>query len=214
MPLSALEGEHSTWLLSKGVLQEVASSYTKARSREGLMAFDFPAESEWKKMGDAQKMLYIINSERQVRGLKPLKAVSKSVSRISQEYAVELLHHNKFSHRLNGNNSWMRLQSNPEIAQCMNRIEFAENLAWFGSQRGYQKFFIERAVFSWMYDDGEHGWRHRAMLLYDNFSQSSSSDYVNALIGVGIAYGKTLTHRYAIYIVLNYVDPCRSWHLD
>jgi uncharacterized protein YkwD len=210
----AAETESVTWTLSEGKLEEVEVLFTKARNKEGLPSFSFPHKNRWEKMSDADKMFFMINSERQARGLKPLRGISQTVNQKAQEYADELLRHGILSHRVNGQNSWMRLQSDSEIARCMNRIDFAENLAWFGSQSGYQSFYMERALFSWMYDDAEHDWRHRQMLLYNGFSTSEAESYANALIGVGMAYGSTSNYRYAIYIVLNYVDPCSSWNLN
>lgn len=204
----------SQWSMTKGTLTEVESIFTKARQKESLAHLSLPDQTRWEAKSDADKMLYLINSERKVRGVRPLKAVSKRVSKVAQAYAERLLRHGRLTHRLDGQNSWMRLQSVPEIASCMHRIDFAENLAWFGSRKGYQRFYIERAIFTWMYDDGQHAWRHRAMLLYDDFSGNDAFKYANALIGVGVAYGNTHGKQYDIYVVLNYIDPCPSWDLE
>jgi len=197
--------------MTEGHLSEVEALFTKARQSEGMIPLHLPTQARWSKMDDAHKMLYLINDERSARGLHPLKDVSRRINQISQAYAAELLQYGRLTHRLNGKNSWMRLQNDSKMASCMHRIDFAENLALFGSKRGYQKFYIERAVFTWMYDDAKHDWRHRKMLLYDGFSKTDSTTSTNARIGVGVSYGKSPTFPYVVYVVLNYIDPCASW---
>jgi hypothetical protein len=84
----------------------------------------------------------------------------------------------------------------------------------FGSNIGYQKFFIERSVYSWMYEDAMHENRHRKMLLYQYEADNTDKDVENIIVGIGISNGKGKKYQYSTYIVLNYVSPCEILNID
>ena len=202
--------EYPVWSEKVNTIERVVALFDEAHRIDGIMLMSaYFDKAKWQSLSADERLLYLLNIERKSRGLQPLLGVSKKVSAISQKYADMLLQIGRFSHRADGKNSWMRLQSDANIAACMNRIEYAENLAMFGSNVGYQKFYIARAVYAWMYEDAAHGNRHRKMVLYRQ--TKSAREYENIVIGVGVAYGATARFRYGIYIVLNYVSPCREW---
>ncbi|MBN2895841.1 MAG: CAP domain-containing protein [Campylobacterales bacterium] len=193
----------TTWSLRDGTFESVVLLFNEARKKEGIGPLLFPDEKSWDITTNSCKMLYIINIERQERGLLPMSDCSSIVQDIAQRYADLLIREGRFSHRIGGNNAWGRLHNEPRIASCHKRIPYAENLARFISDKGYQKYPIERALFEWFYNDELHNWKHREMLLYEG--------YENVLIGTGISKGSFKDTQYMVYVVLNLFEPCDSW---
>lgn len=196
------------WHIEQESLLEVVTLFNKARAKEKLAPLKLPTQN-WNQKNDAQKMFYLINEERTVRGISPLRGISNTLMSISQKYANSIISNAKVAHRSQGGNSWSRITSHPKIGACYDRIDYAENLSWFKSNKGYQPFYIERSVFSWMYHDDAHHWRHRYMLLYNDFSFGSRTN--EGLIGVGVASGSFGNYPYNTLVVLNLFDPCKQW---
>lgn len=198
----------SKWEIKENSLKAVISLFNKARKKENLPALNIDLNS-WSTTDDTTKMFELINEERLARGISEFKGISQTLNTISQSYADTLINYSKIGHRTYGGNSWNRIASDPKISTCYERIDYAENISWFKSNIGYQPFYIERSVFTWLYNDARHDWRHRHMLLYRNFTYNNESS--EGLIGVGVAHGPMKAYKYNTIVILNLFDPCKKW---
>ena len=186
-------------------VEDIATAFSNAHSAENdqlgtTLSTDFvmPSQTVWNGMSNTEKVLYILNQERVVRGLLPFKSVCSNIVTIAQNYADYLLENDLFGHSYDGS-PYDRLNRDPEIKGCM---EFGigyvyENLAKF---YGTAQMPLERAVFLWIYTNYP-SWLHRNgcfALFNNNFGSSEDEGF----IGVGLATGESSI------VVCNFVDPC------
>ena len=127
--------------------------FTKARQAEGCnVPMVVPANYE--SMAPVQQMLWLINSEREVRGLTPYKLDSTLMSQIAQNHGNEESTYNYEAHT-------SPINQGSEIGQrdCVNPA--------LKGACGYENIFFlppAETVYGWMYIDGP-SWGHRANLL-------------------------------------------------
>lgn len=212
MSLQAQESiSTTTWKITDKNTAQAIALFNKARAKENLKNITID-ETYWN-MNDEEKIFYIINQERIDRGINPFRGISEHLSTITTEYSTNLLNSIAIGHRAFRGNSWNRIASSEKIATCFERIDYAENISWFRSNKGYEPFYILRSVFSWMYDDAQHDWRHRKLLLYNDFSFNEKQ--TEGLIGVGISHGKFKNFNYNTIVTINLFDPCPTWkHIE
>ena len=178
-----------------------------------------PAQSAWEAMSDNAKALWLINSEREARGLHPLHGTERNVTGVAQDFANWMLANDKWGHNSDGKGPPGRLEQNPKIASCHNNFLLMENLYAFGTTTGCVKSPIARAIYNWMYNDSGKGWGHRHLLLYHSFFENSGPGDREGLMGIGRALGGPYTinntsYPYAEVIVLNMFDPCKKWRYN
>lgn len=195
------------WNPKNSSASAIASLFNHARSKEGLIPLKRSFFEKVLAMSEPMAMLTLINQERSDRGLRKLYGVSPKVSAVSKAYANALLESGHFSHRVGAQNSWGRLFVG--LDGCFERLPYAENLANFLSNRGYQTYPVVRAVFGWLYQDKAHAYRHKEMLLYQGFGTKEGR--AHALIGLGISKGSSKRFAYSTNVVLNYIEPCKRF---
>ncbi len=197
---------------------EIENIFNKARKNDkstGNKRIILPKNRIWKKMSKAEKALYIINSERQVRNLQPFEAISREVNEISMNFAKELRVKSYFNHYRKSDNfsPWDRIDENKKIRENSEWYEYAENLyifAYIGSDME-----VVESIYNWIYDDKKNNskWGHRDFILSENLNDNSGNDGSEGLIGLGFSSGK---YNYfsigeGTVIVLNAFDPDKAW---
>jgi len=198
----------TVWKIDKKNINQVIELFNKARSKEKIRNITID-ETYYNQLNDEEKILYIINQERIDRGISGLRGISKNLSSISISYTTKLMSAVSIGHRAYNGNAWNRIYSDQKISTCHERIEYAENISWFRSHKGYEPYYILRSVFSWMYDDAKQGWRHRDFLLYNDFT--FNGEETEGLIGLGVGHGKYKKFNYNTIVTLNLFDPCDKW---
>ena len=174
-----------------------------------------PSQTEWDGMTNSTKALYLINAERQARGLLPFQAVNNNIITISQNFANYLLANNAFDHEANGSPG-DRLNADPAINGCSEQgyTYGPECLAAYVQSSGAIPMPVERAVYGWIYEDSSSAWGHRntCFAFFNNdFGLSSNEGF----IGVGLATGGPWSGfgdswENAAIVVFDFVDPCSS----
>ena len=102
-------------------------------------------------MSDNERALWLINSERQARGLKPFHGYESNVTSVAQNWANWLLTNDKWGHNADGKSPRIRLEENEAINSCHDDFElWMENLAAFGTSGSSISLPIERAIYDWM----------------------------------------------------------------
>lgn len=212
------------WAAGFGSLDDVQRAFNSARSQENALLNTFmpelslPAASTWAAMDDNAKALWLINAEREARGLLPLQDVEKNAQAVAQSYAAYLLAHNAFAHDADGNTQWERLHANPAIGACHDFLGVAENLYYQGTTATDEiPFIVEQAIYSWLYADKDSQWLHRRTLLWKSFTNNAAPADNEGLIGLGRARGAYTSpftgkqYPNTEMIVLNLFDPCATW---
>lgn len=213
-----------SWSAGMSGVADIKSAFDAARQHENselgisLPGMAMPLQTVWDGMSDGDKALWLINAERQDRGLLPLTGLENNVGSVAQYYADYLFDHDVFGHEEDGRNPWERLADNPAIGACSEFLGVAENLAVFVTTGNYIPLPIERSVYMWMYDDGGCcGWGHRHAILWYPYNDNSGVVGREGFLGIGRANGGPYqgpfdrSYNYAEIIVMNVFDPCSSW---
>lgn len=170
-----------------------------------------PSQTEWDSKSDTEKVLWLVNEEREARELLPLHSGEPNVISVAQDYATLLLNTNTFDHYEDGG-PWDRLSSRDAIASCHDFLGVAENLA---ALFGGWNLPIERSVYMWMYMDAGSNWGHRRAILWYPYTNNSGIVETEGFLGVGTAVGpyeyNGTNYQNTTIVVMNVFDPCETW---
>lgn len=212
------------WSQSCGLstVDDIECAFNNARSTENtqlgtdLPMLTFPSQAAWDTMHQGEQALWIINRERDDRGLDPLEQIESNVTGVAQTYADFLLDNDIWGHTEDGRTPWERLDDNPEIWACHDFLNVAENLAVFVST-GTIPLPVVRSVYMWMYDDAGSNWGHRHAILWYPYNDNSGASGMEGFLGIGRASGGPYQGPFsgswpnAEMIVMNVFDPCSTW---
>lgn len=209
-PVSGLEWPYN----SESTVAQVQARFNAARTNENsqlgisLPMMTLPSQSAWDAMTDGEKALWLINRERLDRGVHALHGLESNVSGVAQYYADYLMVNNVFGHCEDGLCPWDRLNTNPAINGCHDFLSVAENLSvlWGG-----WTLPVERAVYSWMYDDAPSLWGHRHAILWYPYNDNSGPSGVEGFLGLGHSTGVHQGWSNSDIFVMNVFDPCSTW---
>lgn len=199
---------------SENSIAAIQTRFNTARAHENsqlgtsVPMMTLPSQQEWNNLTDTEKALWLINREREDRGVAPLHGLESNVEGVAQYYAQYLLDNNVFGHYEDGNSPWERLDDNPAIGACYDFLNVSENLAvlWGG-----WTLPIERAVYMWMYDDSSSSWGHRHAILWYPYNDNGGLAGREGFLGIGRATGPHQGWSNSDIIVMNVFDPCASW---
>jgi len=167
--------------------QAIQTAFSGARAAEGCtVPLVLPANYD--ALTPPQQTLWLVNNEREVRGLGDLTLDTTVMSQIALNHSREMAQYNYFEHSSPINQvgdasvNLPRNVVNPVFANDF----FGENIA--AGQRQ-----VAAAVFSFMYNDGDQGWGHRAAILQGAFTW----------LGVGIVQNAP-TSQWGSYYTLDF----------
>ena len=210
------------WSCTYSGVDQIQCAFNNARSAENtqlgtsLPMLTFPSQAIWDAMNQGEQALWIINRERDDRGMKPLEQIESNVTGVAQTYADFLLDNDAWGHTEDGRTPWERLDDNPEIWACHDFLNVAENLAVFVST-GSIPLPVVRSVYMWMYDDAGSAWGHRHAILWNPYNDNSGLGAMEGFLGIGRASGGPYQGPFsgswpnAEMIVMNVFDPCSTW---
>lgn len=209
-PVSDLEWPYS----SENSVASIQLRFNNGRAAENsqlgtnVPMMQLPSQAEWDAMGAGQKVLWLINRERVDRELLPLHGIEPRVTAVASYYADYLMVNDVFGHFEDGKDPWQRMNSDPVINSCHDFLGIGENLSvlWGG-----WSVPVERAVYSWMYDDKGSNWGHRHAILWYPYANNSGSETTEGFLGVGVAVGTHEGYSNSTIVVMNVFDPCSSW---
>ena len=210
------------WSCGFSGVDQIQCAFNNARSTENtqlgtsLPPVTLPPQATWDGMSDGEKALWLINRERDDRGLDPLEQIESNVTDVAQTYADFLLDNDAWGHYENGLSPWERLNESPVILDCHDNLSVAENLAVFVST-GTIPLPVVRSVYMWMYDDAGSAWGHRHAILWYPYNDNSGLGGMEGFLGIGRASGGPYqgpfdsSWPFAEMIVMNVFDPCKTW---
>ncbi|MCL1036716.1 DUF1566 domain-containing protein [Shewanella submarina] len=208
-------------------VMEIENAFNHARSLDKSIhkLLKMPSQTVWDSWTSQQKGLFLINSEREARGIKPFEGVSVEIVSVASEYADYLRRNNEvISHyRSSDNADWEdRLKENSNIL-INHDGTFRENLfsvITSGATPSESEALVT-AIYMWIYTDkypllGE-SWGHRDFILITGLNENSGDSLEKeGLIGFGIATGSyepgtTPPTKEGVVVVLNHFDPSNGW---
>ena len=206
------------WSAGFSTVADIQAAFNNARTSENaqlglsLPAMVMPTQSEWNAKSNGEKTIWLVNSERQARGVLPLQGIDPNVTSVAQNYANYLLANHAFSHTANGLSPWQRLDANPQINGHHDFLGISENIFAFVTTGTSIAMPVERAVYGWIFDDASSAWGHRHALLWIPFTNNYGSAGSEGLMGLGRASGGPWSGfgspwNFAEIIVFNVFDP-------
>jgi len=207
-------------------VQEIEKAFNHARLIDNsvFQYLKMPSQVEWNAMSAQEQGLYLINSERQARGIKPYEGINPNVVAVVQAYADYLRENNEvISHdrSSDGADPATRLYEDSLIR---------DNSAFHGESLFAQQFIstyipsdtesVIRAVYTWIYFDkitlSGFSWGHRSHMLKTELDENSGENDKEGLIGFGISTGvydpnQTPPVGTGAIVVFNTVDPIATW---
>ncbi len=206
------------WSAERSGVGDIETAFNTARKNENaeletaIPMLSLPSQAEWDAMTGDEKALWLINREREDRGVAPLHGIEENVDAVAQDYAEYLVENDVFGHEEDGHTPWERLSANPAIGACHDVLEVAENLSIFYSSGPNIPLSIPRAIYNWMYDTrGSGNWGHRHAILWDAYDDNSGPEGKEGFLGMGRASGPSAEWDLAERIVMNVFDPCETW---
>ncbi|GEM_PF-2631890 len=207
-------------------VDQIAAEFNAARDRDDTISghLVMPSQAEWDAMSDSEKALYLINSERCARGIRPYEAIDTGVeSSPAQTYAEYLRDNNVFGHEEDGRDPWQRLEEDAGVIVGTNAdiFVYGENLAYqaSGNSAAYPTVYepVAVSVYNWIYadkDDTGGNYGHRKFAFATGLVENFGKENKEGLVGVGVAtaqYEKDGYYWTKVYTVLNGFDPNENW---
>jgi len=211
------------WSAGYSGVADIQAAFNNARSTENsqlgasIPMLSLPSQAAWDAMNDGEKALWLINREREDRGVHPLHGLETNVAGVAQYYAQYLIDNNAWGHYEDGRSPWQRLSDNPAIGACHDSLNVAENLAVFMTSGSSIALPVEQAVYMWMYEDSGSLWGHRHCILWYPYNDNGGPAGMEGFLGIGRANGPYTAPwdgtywPYAEMIVMNVFDPCATW---
>lgn len=185
-----------------------------------------PSQTIWDGYSIGQQTLFLINSEREARGLRPFSGVSSHINDVAQAFAEHQLEYNFLGHH--------RVTDGASPAQRLDDVSYiyANRDAHISNENGYyvshptqtvediESYLIPAAVYGLIYHDKNpyigNAWGHRSSILQTGLINNSGDSRDEGLIGVGLASGTYQVdanppQQNGATLVINLIDPSSSW---
>ncbi|MCO7223255.1 DUF1566 domain-containing protein [Pleionea sp. CnH1-48] len=220
--------EDISWIgLNMTDVKEIERAFNHARAIDNSV-FKFlkmPTQSIWNSWSLQQKGLYLTNSEREARGLKPYEGVSPDVVQVTQNYADyirlnnEIISHTRSS---DGASPADRLNENSTIKGNHEAGIKAENLygGFDYAETPDPTTALIDAIYRWTYADkypyAGKAWGHRDLILQPGLKENSGNSHAEGLIGFGVSTGAydpsgSNPSSLGVVVSLNVIDPIDTW---
>ncbi|PWQ94300.1 DUF1566 domain-containing protein [Leucothrix arctica] len=203
---------------------EIKKAFNNARLVDNsvFQYLEMPSQAVWDGMSLQEKGLYLINSERTARGLKPYEGVSQNIVDVATQYSDYIRENNQvIGHYNDGNSPVQRLRQDSAI-EANGSFQGWENVYSVYGASGLPVATEEvvRAIYYWTYIDkyplSGPSWGHRSLILQKGLDDDSGSFGQEGLIGLGVSIGaydpSNLNPSYTGAVVtLNLFDPLSGW---
>lgn len=218
-------------------IQDIANNFNVARSHDETVTgpdMDISArytQDEWDALTIQEKGLWLLNSERDARGIKKFSAIVPELVTISEDFATYLSTTGAIAHNVaiadwtaSGRDAACDVDGNGEVSpydriKCDARLNantqfwnFAENLGFTSANSADEMNEpIAWSIYSWIYDDSTSDWGHRHFCLAstvesNNAAGTPESAQNEGLLGFGVHQGTAGT-----FTVMMGADESPTW---
>jgi len=201
---------------------EIEKAFFTARLNDNSVEsfLKMPIQTVWDSWSPQQKGLYIVNSEREARGIKPFDGISNEVVGVSSQYANSFIVDSSASiyaeERLNENVTIRDNCDNCSNPMLSSLSRIYQNTNNFPSESEA----IVEAVYNWLYNSLQYMsnkpfWPYRPHLLQTSFNENNGDIHHEGLLGIGVAMGgisdNLVDFHYAVVVSAHTIDPASTW---
>ncbi len=185
---------------------------------------DLPTQAVWDTWTPAKQGLYLINAERQARGIKPYTGIAPEITSVIQQYTGYILSNNLPGGHYHDGSPQSRLDDYGMGVILNHRDAFVltESLATIIDEQTapVDTDSIVHAIYGWLYRDvppyNPTGyWGHRDQILQRGLKENTGDAHTEGLIGIGISSGPYLPSGsqgpQGSVTGINVVDPAETW---
>jgi uncharacterized protein YkwD len=152
---------------------------------------------------------WILNSEREARGLIVNYPNTPRLNTISQSYAKLISDTGQFSHNINGTSPWTRMDSDTVLKSCKeSSYLYGESIfkGWSNSPTSTIMWHLY-SIYGFIYDDAGSNWGHRKHLLSNFNNNHRLPDNKEGLLGIGLVETIKQGNIKESVVVINSIDP-------
>jgi len=202
-------------------VNEIEFAFNHARQIDNsvFQYLKLPNQAEWDVMSVQEKGLYLINSERQARGIKPYEGISQKVVTVAQNYSDYLRTNNlPVGHYQDGKSPVIRLNEDSYISSNSDTGIYLESIYGQSGSTPVGTEAVVDAVYRWIYADksGGNNWGHRDHIIQTSLNENSGEAHKEGLVGFGVSIGDydptlSLPGSVGVVVVMNTIDPSSAW---
>ncbi len=208
-------------------VKDIEDIFNSARALDPSIQTDtkmvLPPQNIWDQMDASQKILYLTNSERCARGIRPFEGIDTTLeNKVVKPYAEYISTHiSDFEanpHSADGKSVQQRIEFSTDLELGVNMQSLFENIATFGvgSSVGYQIVYESeaKAVYGWMYTDKSQSYGHRKSLLVTGLIDDSGKSGVEGIIAAYTTESEYMQDGFywkRTFSVMDGVDPMSNW---
>ncbi|MCC5859763.1 MAG: DUF1566 domain-containing protein [Ectothiorhodospiraceae bacterium] len=185
-------------------VEEIARAFNHARSQDPSVSqyLIMPDQATWDAMSLQAKGLYLVNAERQARGIKPYTGFDPALVTAAGEYAAYIRSNNLvIDHYADGRSPMQRMDAQPYIQEHRDSsVPKAESLASGSSGTlPTEEYALIHGIFGWLYQDKDWyedfdwadgpAWGHRDHVLQTGLEENHGETHEEGLVGFGVSLG-------------------------
>lgn len=217
---------------SNPIITDIAAAFNFARTAEngqslGAEQVIMPtitiadlggSDAVWNMKSPSQKTFILMNLERTARGIPPFQEVDANVQSAAQNFAEYLRLNDEFSHNVGCGgaepcNALVRMDQFPAINDHREFTCRFENLAvFYASNESCSPLTLERAVYTWIYEDLISSNGHRNACLFNGFNDNYGASGAEGQFGIGLSAGPYNGSPHGVVIAFNFFDPDPSYN--
>ena len=216
---------YSTDLISENLdIGQIEILFNTARNSDPTVSdtLTLPPQNIWDAMDSSAKTLYLVNSARCARGIRPFEGIDPILANdVTKPYAEFIsVHENLFMthpHTADGKSPEERMED-AGIILGQNSEYYGENITLVGAglSNGYPEIYEPEvlAVYSWLYQDKKESYGHRHFVLKTGLQDNSGQSPQEGLIGAYTAkvnYEDNGIYWTKVFTVMDGFDPKISW---
>jgi hypothetical protein len=151
---------------------------------------------------------WILDSEREARGLIVNYPNTQRLNTISQSYAKLISDTGQFSHYINGTTPWTRMDSDNVLKSCKeSSYLYGESIFKGWSSSTSTIMWHLYSIYGFIYDDAGSNWGHRMHLLANFNNNHRLPDTKEGLLGIGLVETIKPGNIKESVVVINSIDP-------
>jgi RHS repeat-associated protein len=209
---------------------DIEKGFNEARIKDASISkyLVMPSQSEWDALTAAQKGLFLLNTERLARGIKPFDGIANEITSVVQAYADYHLDNNLIiGHFSDGKSPEERLDANAYIVR--NRDGHISSESGYSLDRNEntidENAIVVQAMYTWIYADASpysgSPWGHRSHMLQVGLNENSGASNSEGVLGFGVSTGEYNPfgdspegYMQGAVVFINTIDSSSSWDLS
>jgi hypothetical protein len=150
---------------------------------------------------------WVLDSERDARGLQLNYPNTIRLNTISQNYAKLISDSGQFGHNINNTTPWSRMDSDSVLKACKEFHPYGESIFKGWSSGPTNILWHLYSLYGFIYDDAGSAWGHRLHLFSSYNNNHSLPDNKEGYLGIGLIERVKPGNIKETVVVINSLDP-------